>query len=151
MSSEKISYEQTSFLQSFLELWTSYLERTMGTTKAILDGSLMQIRDQLDRNRSFEEVSTMLDDFLRSPVFLEAMKHHIEALIQTKQKGLGNVNSDVGTQGISSNGRGDEILNHLNGTRLVLVERLDRIESRIEKIESHLTLSVNQEDGTKQE
>ncbi|MCG8448660.1 MAG: hypothetical protein MI725_03645 [Pirellulales bacterium] len=136
------SQEHESVVQPFLELWSSYLERTMEATKAILEGSFSQVRDHAKQKESFEAVSKSLDDFLRSPVFLQAMKQHVDSIIEAKRAGINLATTIDQDENLTSDDNINEILQRFSGTEQMILNRLDQIERRLDKIETHMDMDA---------
>ena len=73
-------------MQPFVDLWSDYFKQANDVTRVFLDG----IDDSIDlkawQRRCLDSVSKSLDAYMRSPAFLQAMKHNMDSINHAKQR-----------------------------------------------------------------
>jgi hypothetical protein len=68
----------------FMELWSNYLEQASTASQSMLENMGLSTDPKAQRRKWSEMMSESLDQFMRSPVFLEAMKHNLDAFVRAK-------------------------------------------------------------------
>ena len=107
-------------MRPFVEYWTNCVQQ-MGQVSAAMQQGIASSRDDEVRRQYLDSLTASTDAYLRSPVFLQLLKNHIDALIQLQQQ----------TSVLSSlTPQRDEHSNSLDLTEVN--ERLARIEQTLE-------------------
>jgi hypothetical protein len=123
---------------ALVSFWTQWLEQSARGTQAMLETMQSAGDPQQVQRQWLDAVSRSLDDFMRTPVFLEAMKRNLKAL--TDMKGL----QDQVLQGTARQfglPLADDItglFERLKSTEQTILGRLKAIEDRLKAIESKL-------------
>lgn len=124
------------FLQPYVEFWEGWIEQTNETTKQFLQSGKDAASPRALQRRWLEATSRSIDAYLRSPMFLEAMKKNMDAVIRTKlqvndfQKEVAR-NADIPTASDISG-----LFERLRGIEESILTRLGEIERRLESIEN---------------
>jgi hypothetical protein len=123
---------------AIVSFWSQWLEQSARGTQAMLETMQSAGDPQQMQRQWLDAVSRSLDDFMRTPVFLEAMKRNLKAL--TDMKGL----QDQVLQGTARQfglPLADDItglFERLKSTEQTIIGRLKAIEDRLKAIESKL-------------
>jgi hypothetical protein len=125
--------DPASMMASF---WTQWLEQSSRGTQAMLEVMNVAGDPQQIQARWLEAVSRSLDDFMRTPAFLEILKNNLKAV--TDLKGMQNqIVEDAARQfGIPMTGDITGLFERLHSTEHTIVSRLQAIEDRLKAIES---------------
>ncbi len=71
-------------LQPYVAFWTDWAEKANETTRRLVEGAQNGADPKAWQRRWMEAVSRSIDAYLRSPLFLNAMKGMMDAAIKTK-------------------------------------------------------------------
>jgi hypothetical protein len=116
--------------------WTQWLEQSSRGTQALLEVMSTAGNPQQIQRRWLDAVSRSLDDFMRTPAFLELMKNNLKAI--TDLKGLQDqVVTDAARQlGLPLAADITGLFERINSTEKTILDRLKAIEDRLKAIES---------------
>ena len=144
-------------VRPFVDLWSDYVKQANDATREFLDG----IDDSADiktwQRRWLNAVSKSMDAYMRSPVFLHAMKHNTDTIVNAKQRAddvtteiARNANiptaSDISglferlhcrceEKHIHTAGETNGLVDRLNRAEEVILSRLGRIDERLQALE----------------
>jgi hypothetical protein len=128
---------------TLFSFWTQWMEQSARGTQALLEamqsaGDLQQVqRNWLD------PIARSMEDFMRTPVFLEAMKRNLKAATDVKRlqdQIIGDISRQLGRP-LASDITG--LFERLQSTEQTIVVRLQAIEDRLKAIEDKLSVSSN--------
>ena len=122
-------------LQPFADFWSSYVKQADETTREYLDGLDGSEEVKTWQRRWFDAVSKSLDAYLRSPAFLQAMKHNTELAIKTKRQADDFVAEAARNMNIPTATDISGLFERLHSVEEVILTRLARIDERLQKIE----------------
>jgi len=116
--------------------WTQWLEQSSRGTQAMLEVMQTAGDPQQLQRRWLEAVSRSLDDFMRTPTFLELLKNNLKAI--TDLKGLQDqVVQDTARQfGLPLAADITGLFERLHSTEQTILDRLKAIEDRLKAIET---------------
>jgi hypothetical protein len=116
--------------------WARWLEQSTRGTRALLEVMQTACDPQQLQHRWLDAVSRSLDDFMRSPAFLELLKINLKAM--TDFKGLQDqVIEDTARQlGMPLAKDITGLFERLHSTEQTILTRLQAIEDRLKAIES---------------
>jgi hypothetical protein len=116
--------------------WSQWLEQSSRGTQALLEAMKAAGDPQQIQRRWLEAVSRSLDEFMRSPAFLELLKNNLKAV--TDLKGMHDqVVEDTARQlGMPMAKDITGLYERLHSTEQTILERLSAIEERLKAIES---------------
>lgn len=131
MGSNNQQAELQKVVEPFYDWWNNYVKQVNEGAQAYVAGLTAASDLQQWRRGWLDALTQSLDTYMRSPAFLEAMKHNMQAAVQAREQ----VN-DVG-QEMARNAQ-IPTLNDISG----LFERIKSLEveliHRLEKIEQRL-------------
>jgi hypothetical protein len=125
-------------MQPFVDLWSDYFNQANDAARVFLDG----IDDSIDlkawQRRWLDSVSKSMDAFMRSPTFLQAMKHNMDVINQTKMR-FDDVATEVARNSnipMASDISG--LFERLHSVEEAILRRLGRIDERLTAIEQNI-------------
>jgi hypothetical protein len=121
---------------SVSSFWAQWLEQSTRGTQAFLEVVQTAGDPQQIQCRWLDAVSRSLDEFMRTPVFLELLKNNLKAV--TDLKGLQDqILEDTARQfGLPQAKDITGLFERLNSTEKTILVRLEAIEERLKRIES---------------
>lgn len=128
----------TEMTPPFMELWSNYLEQASTASQSMLESMGLAADPKAQRRKWSEMMSENLEQFMRSPVFLEAMKHNLDAFIRAKAQ-ANDVAKEVARNSempVASDIAG--LFERLRTMEDELLSRLSSIEKRLAALESSL-------------
>jgi len=123
---------------ALFSFWTQWMEQSARGTQAMLEAMQAAADPQQVQRRWLDAVAQSLEDFMRTPVFLEALKRNLKMATDLKRL------QDQALQGaarqldkpLASDITG--LFERLNSTEQRIVGRLQAIEDRIKAVEAKL-------------
>src|SRR5687768_2973116 len=73
-------------MQPFVNFWSDYYKQANDVTRVFLDGIDDSINIKALQRRWLDSVSKSMDACMRSPAFLQAMRHTMDSIHQTKMR-----------------------------------------------------------------
>jgi hypothetical protein len=128
-----VSADPATMMASF---WAQWLEQSSRGTQALLEVMNTAGDPQQFQRRWLDAVSRSLDDFMRTPAFLELLKNNLKAI--TDLKGLQDqVVHDTARQfGLPLAADITGLFERLHSTEQTILDRLKAIEDRLKAIET---------------
>jgi hypothetical protein len=71
-------------VQPYLDFWTSYMNQAAESTRGMLENAGGGADPRALQRRWLEAVSRSMDAYMRSPLFLNAMKQNMDAVVNAK-------------------------------------------------------------------
>jgi hypothetical protein len=125
-------------VKPFVDFWSDYAKQADHATREFLDG----IDDTADikswQRRWFDAVARSMDAYMRSPVFLQAMKHNADAVIKVKRQTDDFTAEIARNANIPTAGDISGLFERLHSVEEVILSRLGRIEHRLQTIEEQI-------------
>lgn len=133
-------------IKPFAEFWSSYCGQANDATREVLAGLNGSADVKTWQRRWLDAVSKSMDAYMRTPMFLQAMKQNADALIKAKRQ-----TDDLATQiarnaNIPTASDISGLFERLHSVEEVILGRLGRIEEQLKTIEQQI--SADQEVGT---
>jgi hypothetical protein len=131
--SSSVAADPAAMMASF---WTQWLEQSSRGTQALLEVMNTAGDPQQLQRRWLDAVSRSLDDFMRTPTFLELLNNNLKAI--TDLKGMQDqVVQDTARQfGLPLAADITGLFERLHSTEQTILDRLKAIEDRLKAIES---------------
>jgi len=131
--SSSVAADPSTTMVSF---WTRWLEQSSRGTQALLEVMQTAGDPQQFQRRWLDAVSRSLDDFMRTPTFLELLKNNLKAV--TDLKGMQDqVVQDTARQfGLPLAADITGLYERLHSTEQNILNRLQAIEERLKAIET---------------
>lgn len=128
--------------QLFAQFWADYLRRVDESTRALLSQPATGGEERRESQAWLDAMSRCLDEFLRSPLFLGAMREHIAALVRARRKPPDDSNSAASPEDSNCpppdpSAWGDLLVRLQQANRLV-EERLSAVDQRMEALQRDL-------------
>jgi len=128
-------------VQPYLDFWKAILQEANEKTRQLVES----IDDSADvktwQRRWSEAVSRSMDAYLRSPVFLQAMKQNTDLMIKVKRQADDLATEVARNANIPTAGDISGLFERLHSVEDVILQRLDRIEERLKSIEEQTEMS----------
>ncbi|MEX2306230.1 MAG: hypothetical protein WD738_01480 [Pirellulales bacterium] len=121
--------------QPFVDFWASYIKQANDTTRELFEGFDGNTDVKTWQRRWSDTVSKSMDAYMRSPVFLQAMKQNTDALIKVKQHADDLATEIARNANIPTAGDISGLFERLHSVEEVILGRLARIEERLKAIE----------------
>ena len=122
-------------MQPFVDLWSSYVKQADDATRELLEGLDGNVDVKTWQRRWYDAVSRSMDAYMRSPLFLQAVKQNTDAMIKTKQHADDLATEFARNANIPTAGNISGLFERLHSVEEVILHRLGRIEQRLETIE----------------
>lgn len=116
--------------------WSQWLEQSSRGTQALWESMQSACDPQQAQGAWLDAVARSLEDFMRSPAFLETMKRNLKALTDMRAMQDQIVQGVAGPAGVPSVGDISGLFERLKGTEQAILDRLRAIEARLEAIEA---------------
>jgi len=127
---------------ALFSFWTQWLEQSTRGTQAMLEAMQTASDPQQAQRHWVDAVSSSIEDFMRTPVFMEAMKRNLKMTTDLKRlqdQTLQGAARHLG-QPMAADITG--LFERLNSTEQTIVARLRAIEERLKAVEGKLGPSV---------
>lgn len=124
--------------REFLEFWKNYFEQTAIQTRVLLEG--MQGGKSLDqmRNQWLGSLSESLDQFMRTPAFLDVLKQTLKRMVDLKLLQDQMAQAAVQQTGTAQAADVAGVHERVRGVEQALLARLDSLDDRLRAIEARL-------------
>lgn len=116
--------------------WAQWLEQSSRGTQALLEVMQSAGDPQQLQRHWLDAVSRSLDDFMRSPAFMELLKNNLKAVTDLKSWQDSVVQDTARQVGIPTAADITGLYERLHSTETVILNRLKAIEERLKAIES---------------
>jgi hypothetical protein len=119
-----------------LDLWAQYVQQSTAQSRALVDGMQAMADPQRLQQHFLETLADSLDKFMRSPVFLEAMRQNLKVMTDLKRlqdQVIEDTARHIGAP-LASDIHG--LFERLNGAEQAVLGKLQAIEARLDALES---------------
>ena len=128
-----VATDPSTMVASF---WTQWLEQSSRGTQALLEAMQTAGDPQQLQRRWLEAVSRSLDEFMRTPTFLELLKNNLKAITDLKGMQDQVVQDTARHFGLPLAADITGLFERLHSTEQNIVNRLQAIEERLKAIET---------------
>src|SRR5690348_4593574 len=73
-------------VQPFVEFWSEYTKQANDATRELLDGIEEQTNVKTLQRKWFDTVSESIDAYMRTPAYLQALKHNTDSAVKLKRQ-----------------------------------------------------------------
>src|SRR5262245_13948739 len=122
-------------VQPFIDLWSEYAKQADGAARQFLNGIDDSANVKTWQRRWFDAVSKSADAYMRSPVFLQAMKQNTDAAVKLKLQTDDLAAEIARNTNIPTASDISGLFERLHSVEEVILGRLSRIDERLELIE----------------
>jgi hypothetical protein len=139
MSAQKDANGTTDpVLKPFLDLWADYYKQANDAQREFLEGIESSTHLKGWQRRWNDAMSKSADAFMRSPVFLHAMKQNTDAAIKLKQQVDDLAKEFARNANIPTTSDISGLFERLHSIEEVILSRLGCIEKRLQRIEEQV-------------
>ncbi len=128
-----VAADPSAMVASF---WAQWLEQSSRGTQALLEAMQTAGDPQQFQRRWLEAVSRSLDDFMRTPTFLELLKNNLKAVTDLKGMQDQVIQDTARHFGLPLAADITGLFERLHSTEQNIVTRLQAIEDRLKAIET---------------
>jgi len=123
-------------VQPYLDFWTGYFHQATESTRKMLESAGGGADPRAWQRRWLETVRRSMDAYLRSPLFLKAMKQNLEAAIKMKMQ-VDDLHKEFARNAnIPTAADISGLFERLRTVEDAILTRLTEIDERLETIES---------------
>jgi hypothetical protein len=125
-------------VQPFAEFWSSYFDQTNDATRELLADIDGKVGVKTWQRRWADAISKSMDAYMRSPVFLQAMKQNADLLIKAKRQ-TDDLTAEIARNAnIPTASDISGLFERLHSVEEVILSRLGSIEERLKAIEEQI-------------
>jgi uncharacterized protein YdiU (UPF0061 family) len=125
-------------MQPFVDFWSNYMQQANDATRELFDGFEDGAQFKNWQRRWMDAVSQSADAYMRTPAFLEAMKHNTNAAVKFKRQADDWANEMARNANIPTTGDISGLFERMHSVEETILKRLARIDERLESIEVQL-------------
>jgi hypothetical protein len=126
---------------ALFSFWTQWMEQSARGTQAVLEAMQAAGDPQHIQRQWVDAVAKSIDDFMRTPVFMEAMRQHLKMATDLKRMQNQTIEETARQFGQPLAADITGLFERLNGTEQTIVTRLQAIEERLKGLEAKLGAS----------
>jgi hypothetical protein len=125
-------------MQPFVDFWSNTMQQANDATREMFDGldDGSQIKNL--QRQWMDSISQSMDAFMRTPAFLEAMKHNTDAAVKFKRQADDWASEMARNANIPTTGDISGLFERLHSVEEIILKRLARIDERLESLEVQL-------------
>jgi hypothetical protein len=139
MSEEREPYAKFDpIIQPFVDFWSSYINQANDTTRELLEGINGNADVKAWQRRWFDTVSKSMDAYMRSPMFLQAMKQNADFVVKAKRQADDLATEFARNANIPTAGDISGLFERLHSVEETVLRRLGRIDERLTAIEHNI-------------
>jgi hypothetical protein len=124
-------------LKPFYDLWSDFYAKSNDATREFFEDVEENTNVRSWQRRWNDAVAKSADAFMRSPYFLQAMKQNTDAIVKIKQQADDLSKEIARNANIPTASDISGLFERLHSVEEVILDRLRRIEDRLEAIETH--------------
>ena len=125
-------------IKPFAEFWASYYGQANDTTRELLAGMNGNADVKTWQRRWFDAISRSADAYMRSPMFLQAMKQNADAAVKAKCQADDLATEIARNANVPTAGDISGLFERLHSVEEEILSRLGRIEERLKTIEEQI-------------
>jgi len=123
-------------VKPFVDFWSSYIQQANEATEAWL--GKVDADPKAWQQNWFQTVSKSMDAYLRSPVFLQAMKHNADLVIKAKEQADDLSKEIARNANIPTTSDISGLFERFHSAEEVILSRLDAMEEQLGAIQRRL-------------
>jgi hypothetical protein len=137
--SQKPSDAATDPAAALFSFWTQWMEQSARGTQAVLEAMQTAGDPQQIQRHWIDAVARSIDDFMRTPVFMEAMRQNLKMATDLKRMQDQAVQDTARHFGQPLAADIAGLFERLNSTERTIVARLQAIEDRLKALETKVS------------
>ena len=123
----------------FAEFWNQWIQSSDQATRQWSEQFMQQNAPEQWRRQWLSAVSESCDAYMRSPAFLEAMKHQADATVKVKAQANDVAREAARNLDIPTAGDISGLFERMHSVEDTLLSRLERIEEKLARIEDKIS------------
>jgi predicted component of type VI protein secretion system len=127
---------------SLASFWAQWLEQSSRGTQALLEAMQTLGDPQQIQSRWLDAVARSLEDFMRTPAFLELIKNNLKTITDLKNMQNQIVQDTARQIGVPMTGDITGLFERLHSVEQTILQRLDALEARLHRLEQKPTHRV---------
>lgn len=132
-------------MRPLVDLWSSYLKTAAETSQKMFEQVNGTADPEVWRRRWLDAISQSLEAYMRTPAFLSAMKHNMDAAIQAKAHANDFTKEVARNSGVPTLSDVSGVFERLHSIEESVISRLGSIEERLAAIDRKLDAAGRQE------
>ena len=128
-------------VRPFAELWSDYAKQANEATREMLNGIDDSSNIKAWQRRWFDAVSKSAEAYMRTPVFLQAMKQNTDTAMKLKRQSDDLVSEIARNANIPTASDISGLFERLHSIEEVILGRIGRIDERLDSIEEKIGAS----------
>ena len=125
-------------MQPFVDFWSNTMQQANDATRELFDGLDDGSEFKNWQRRWMDSISQSIDAYMRTPAFLEAMKHNTNATVKFKRQADDWASEMARNANIPTAGDISGLFERLHSVEEIILKRLARIDERLESLEVQL-------------
>ena len=125
-------------IQPFIDFWSSYAKQADQATREFFDGVENHAEIRSWQRKWSDAVSKSMDAYMRTPAFLQAMKHNTDLAVKVKRQADDLAAEFARNANIPTTGDISGLFERLHSIEEVILGRLGQIEERLGAIEQQI-------------
>jgi hypothetical protein len=125
-------------VKPFVDFWSDYFAKANSATRELIDGIDDGTNSKMLQRKWFDAVAKSMDAYMRSPVFLQAMKHNADMVVKVKRQADDLATEVARNANIPTAGDISGLFERLHSVEEVILSRLGRIEEKLQAIEQQI-------------
>jgi hypothetical protein len=125
-------------VQPFADFWSSYINQANDTTRALFEGLNGNADVKAWQRRWFDTVSKSMDAYMRSPMFLQAMKQNTDFVVKAKRQADDLATEFARNANIPTASDISGLFERLHSVEEAIFRQLGRIDERLTAIEQNI-------------
>jgi len=122
----------------FVDFWTDYIKQANDATREFFNDLDDNTNAKTLQRKWFDAVAKSMDAYMRSPVFLQAMKHKADAVVKAKQQFDDLATEIARNANIPTAGDISGLFERLHSVEETILRRLGRIDEQLTAIEQNI-------------
>ena len=125
-------------MQPFVDFWSNTMQQANDATREMFDGLDDGSQIKTLQRQWMDSISQSMDAYMRTPAFLEAMKHNTDAAVKFKRQTDDWASEMARNANIPTTGDISGLFERLHSVEEIILKRLARIDERLESLEVQL-------------
>ena len=122
-------------IQPFVDFWSSYIKQANESTRELIEEFDTNTDVKTWQRQWFDAMSKSMDAYLRSPAFLQTMKHNTDVVVKMKRQADDLTAELARNANVPTTSDISGLFERLHSIEEVVLHRLARIEQRLDAME----------------
>lgn len=122
-------------IQPFVDFWSSYIKQANDSTRELIEEFDSSTDVKTWQRQWFDAMSKSMDAYLRSPAFLQTMKHNTDVVVKMKRQADDLAAEMARNANIPTTSDISGLFERLHSIEEVILHRLAHLEERLDAID----------------